>query len=66
MSYSSFFLQITLLTRYAEVVLVTLLSTFKFELPKDKSIVWNVAGVRYPTVGYERAKAEMPLKLTML
>ena len=43
-----------------------LVSNFKFELPKDKDIVWNIAGVRYPTVGYENSKPEMPLKVTML
>ena len=46
----------------AEIVLSVLLTCFTFNLT-DKPIVWNVAAVRYPTVGYESTKPEMPLKV---
>ncbi|KAL6306629.1 cytochrome P450 monooxygenase [Sparassis latifolia] len=45
-----------------KVVLTTLLPKFTFEL-SGKPIVWNMAGVRYPTVGKENSKPEMPLKV---
>lgn len=46
-------------------MLSVLLANFKFELT-DKPIVWNNAGVAYPTVGKESKKPEMPLKLTAI
>ncbi|GBE84055.1 Docosahexaenoic acid omega-hydroxylase CYP4F3 [Sparassis crispa] len=45
-----------------EVVLAVLVPKFTFELTA-KPIVWNMAPVRYPTVGKESVKAEMPLKV---
>ncbi|KAH9936148.1 cytochrome P450 [Fomitopsis serialis] len=45
-----------------KVVLAVLLTAFTFELP-EKSIVWNVAGVWYPSVDRASAKPEMPLKV---
>ncbi|KAH9838240.1 cytochrome P450 monooxygenase [Rhodofomes roseus] len=48
-----------------KVILSVLLSTFKFELT-DKPVVWNVASVRYPTVGTESNYAEMPMKVSLV
>ncbi|KAH9936146.1 cytochrome P450 [Fomitopsis serialis] len=45
-----------------KVVLSVLLTTFTFELP-EKPVVWNVAGVWYPTVDKASSKPEMPLKV---
>lgn len=47
-----------------EVVLATLLSTFKFEL-SDKPIYWNLAGIIYPTAALG-GKTSMPLRVTLL
>lgn len=47
-----------------EVVLATLLSTFKFEL-SDKPIYWNLAGIIYPTAVLG-GKTSMPLRVTLL
>ncbi|KAH9928315.1 cytochrome P450 monooxygenase [Fomitopsis serialis] len=47
-----------------KVILSVLLSTFKFELT-DKPVVWNVASVRYPTVGTGSNYAEMPMKVSL-
>ena len=44
----------------AEVVLTILLGSFKFSLPKQE-IVWNLAGVKYPTVGRASTKPSMPI-----
>ena len=49
----------------AEVVLAVLISNFTFEL-SDKEIVWNNAGVAYPSVGRESKKPELPLKVSPL
>ncbi|OBZ67576.1 hypothetical protein A0H81_12405 [Grifola frondosa] len=48
-----------------KVVLSLLLSKFTFSL-SDKPIVWNLAGVRYPTVGKDSTKPEMWLKVGLL
>lgn len=48
--------------RIIEVVLAVLLASFTFELTEEP-IVWNVAAVRYPTVGRESNQAEMPMKV---
>ncbi|OBZ67636.1 Docosahexaenoic acid omega-hydroxylase CYP4F3 [Grifola frondosa] len=48
-----------------KVVLSLLIASFTFEL-SDKPIVWNLAGVRYPTVGKDSKKPQMPLKVTPL
>ena len=45
--------------------MAVLLTNFKFE-PSDKPIVWNNAGVAYPSVGRESKKPEMPLKVALL
>lgn len=50
---------------HIEVVLAVLLSSFKFS-PADKEVVWNVAGIQYPTVDRISRKAEMPLKVTAI
>ncbi|KAH9923757.1 cytochrome P450 [Epithele typhae] len=47
-----------------KVVLAVLLANFRFEL-SDKDIVWNSAGVMYPTVGPVSKKPEMPLKVSV-
>ncbi|CCM06147.1 uncharacterized protein FIBRA_09620 [Fibroporia radiculosa] len=47
-----------------KVVLSVLLANFTFELT-DKPIVWNAAGVRYPTVGSVSNKPQMPLKVRL-
>lgn len=51
-----------LLNGITEVVLSTLLEAFVFELPVDKEIHWNLAGIQYPSVGIVSTKAEMPLR----
>ncbi|OBZ67938.1 hypothetical protein A0H81_12339 [Grifola frondosa] len=48
-----------------KVVLSLLLSNFTFEL-SDKPIVWNVAGVRYPTMGKDGRKPQMLLKVGLI
>jgi len=48
-----------------KVVLAVLLSKFAFELT-EKPIEWNMAGVRYPTIGRNSDVAQMPLKVTLL
>ncbi|KAL6306608.1 hypothetical protein BKA93DRAFT_824123 [Sparassis latifolia] len=47
-----------------KVVLSVLLPKFTIELT-EKPIVWNTAGVRYPTVSKESIKMEMPLKVRL-
>ncbi|KAI9065218.1 cytochrome P450 [Trametes sanguinea] len=48
-----------------KVVLALLLSNFKFEL-SDKPIVWNISGIRFPTVGVDGKRPELPLKVSLL
>ncbi|KAJ3002739.1 hypothetical protein NUW54_g5682 [Trametes sanguinea] len=48
-----------------KVVLALLLSNFKFEL-SDKPIVWNISGIRFPTVGVDGQRPELPLKVSLL
>ena len=45
-------------------MLALLLSHFVFEL-SDKPIVWNISGIRFPTVGIDGAKPELPLKVSL-
>ncbi|EKM49766.1 uncharacterized protein PHACADRAFT_214286 [Phanerochaete carnosa HHB-10118-sp] len=45
-----------------KVVLAVMLRSFRF-LPGDKEIYWNLAGINYPSVGKESAKAEMPMNV---
>ncbi|CCM00987.1 uncharacterized protein FIBRA_03035 [Fibroporia radiculosa] len=47
-----------------KVVLAVLLTNFTFELT-GKPIVWNAAGVRYPTVGSVSNQPQMPLKVRL-
>ncbi|KAM5542773.1 hypothetical protein V8D89_003734 [Ganoderma adspersum] len=47
-----------------KVVLCMLLSGFKFEL-SEKPLVWNFAGISYPSMGYESSKPEMVLKVSL-
>ncbi|KAI0789862.1 cytochrome P450 [Abortiporus biennis] len=49
-----------------KLMLCTLLTTFSFALCPDKEIFWNIAGIRYPTVGQESTKAEMPLRVSLV
>ena len=44
---------------------MALISNFTFELG-SKEIVWNNAGVVYPTVGKESEIPEMPLKASVI
>ena len=46
-----------------EVILALLVSHFVFEL-SDKEIVWNISGIRFPTVGKDGAKPELPLNVS--
>lgn len=49
-----------------EVVLSTLISSFKISMPANgKDIIWNMAGVRYPTVG-ESVKPAFPMRMERL
>ena len=47
----------------AEVVLCMLLAKFTFA-PSDKNVNWNLAGVRYPTVG-KSPKPSLPINVTL-
>ncbi|TBU46705.1 cytochrome P450 [Dichomitus squalens] len=47
-----------------KVVLSLLVSTFVFEV-SDKPIAWNISGIRFPTVGVDGAKPELPLKVSV-
>ncbi|KAK7676942.1 hypothetical protein QCA50_020060 [Cerrena zonata] len=48
-----------------KVVMAVLLESFDFSMPDNgKDVVWNLAGVRYPTVGRESKFAEFPMKVT--
>ena len=49
---------------FTEVVLALLLSHFVFEL-SDKPIVWNISGIRFPTVGVDGTKPELPLRVSL-
>nr|BED42975.1 cytochrome P450 monooxygenase [Trametes versicolor] len=46
-----------------KVVLCLMLLKFKFE-PSGKQIKWNIAGIRFPSVG-DSTKPSLPLKLSM-
>ncbi|KAI0828713.1 cytochrome P450 [Trametes gibbosa] len=48
-----------------KVVLSLLLANFSFSL-SDKPIAWNISGIRFPTVGVDGKKPELPLKVTLL
>ena len=55
-------------TTVAEVVLSTLIQSFEFSIPPELEapIVWNLAGLQHPTVGYESTKPELPLRVSLL
>ncbi|KAK7676944.1 hypothetical protein QCA50_020062 [Cerrena zonata] len=46
-----------------KVVLAVLLESFRFEMT-DKEVIWNMAGVKYPTVGKGSSYAEFPMRVT--
>lgn len=48
-----------------EVVLAVLLRSFRFS-PSEKDIVWNLAGVNYPTVGKYATKPSLPMKMEVI
>ncbi|KAI1782173.1 cytochrome P450 [Ganoderma leucocontextum] len=48
-----------------KVVLAVLVANFTFA-PSDKEIVWNNAGVAYPSVGKESKTPEMPLRVSAI
>ena len=48
----------------AEVVLYTLINSFKFEL-SDRPIVWNFAGISYPAISRQNIKSEMYLNVSL-
>lgn len=51
----------------SEVILSILIGSFKFSLPENKDeIVWNLAGVRYPTVGKDSDKPRFPMRVELL
>ena len=50
---------------FSEVVLVTLLSKFKFA-PSNRDVYWNLAGIQYPTVGQDSLRPELPMKVEFL
>ncbi len=41
-----------------------MISKLSFEM-SDKSIVWNISGIRFPTVGVDGTKPELPLKVSL-
>ena len=45
-------------------MLALLLSHFVIEL-SDKPVVWNISGIRFPTVGVDGTKPELPLKVSL-
>ena len=57
--------QYQLLMHILEVVLSELLTNFAFEL-SDKPVVWNLAGVSYPSISTESTKGELWLKVRKL
>lgn len=51
-----------LLISFVEVVLSILVESFKF-LPSGKEIVWNRAGVNYPTAGSASNTPSLPMRV---
>ena len=51
-----------------EVVLSDLIGSFKFSMPETvkEEIVWNLASVKYSTVGSESVKPAFPMKVECL
>lgn len=52
-------------TQFTEVVLAALSANFVLE-KSDKMIVWNLAGVSYPTVGNDSKQSQLPIKMRIL
>ena len=50
--------------RIAEVVLCLLLDKFRFELPKDKEIFWQMKALTTPTVNGD-PKPQLPLIVSL-
>ena len=48
----------------AEVILSLIISHFVLEL-SDKPIALNISGIRFPTVGVDGNKPELPLKMSL-
>ncbi|PCH34772.1 cytochrome P450 [Wolfiporia cocos MD-104 SS10] len=48
-----------------KIVLAVLLPAFTFA-PSDKDIIWNIAGIQYPSVRRESLKAQMPMKIGLV
>lgn len=50
-----------------EVVLAIILESFRFsKADNGDKVVWNLAGVRYPTVGRESNKPSFPMKVELI
>ncbi|KAI0072184.1 cytochrome P450 [Panus rudis PR-1116 ss-1] len=48
----------------AKIVLIVLLRSFEFDLDKDVGeVVWNVAGVKFPTLGRDSDKPAFPMRI---
>lgn len=46
----------------SEMILAVLIKSFKFDLPRDKEIVWNLGGIQTPSVkGAETQMPHLPL-----
>ncbi len=43
-----------------EIILSVLLANFKFS-PAKAEVVWNMGGIKYPTVGHESDDPKMPM-----
>lgn len=52
--------ELTTLITISEAMLFVLLDAFSFAV-SDKEIVWNIATVRYPTIGKDGMKPQLPL-----
>ena len=54
-------------TFWIEIVLTVLISTFKISPAKEtRNVVWNLANVRYPTLGETSNKPSLPLSFERL
>ncbi|KAI0822980.1 hypothetical protein BC628DRAFT_629785 [Trametes gibbosa] len=64
LSFQTFAKLLVLMMPYhrAEVVLSELLTNFTFEL-SDRPVVWNLAGISYPSISAESTSVELWLKV---
>jgi len=54
-------------SRNLETILATLVSSFKFELPVGKEVVWNLGGIQTPSVrGAQGVMPHMPLRVSVV